>query len=610
MYATDPGGSPTSRGGGGRAPAPRRSGRSFGGGGHPGAGGGALRDWYPQPAQASIRSSTASTGGASRFDRVAHAIAETFHYQQAPTQVPTSQARSSTWHPVTVSDIKSFFTNQPGTPERRAKSASSLKGSTKKTTKGASESYLPPAQRGDNILLDWIRNDYTAKQPGKGPYKKWRRQQQAEQRRMALANAPDNTPKPHPLLDLFKSERPTVAQALEPGRKGPAPAVGTFVRGAPNQLEQAQRELAVDLEKSRTEKVDRMIDERKEREEALGIEQSVTETNKKKPFKNNVDVERMTWSEYNALTDRQRAAVDFNGMLVSAVRKDRRHFGEYDYTPGEKQEYDKLVADVFGKGHGSTAFAPETVAVLKQLDLNDDSADLDDFLTLKAAITAEDIPHLIEQSAPGAVGMSTADVPTVNRIELASELADKTQVLEEALAKGNQVLQSININAAIDRNEILGNIGGVENASRQTLGWKSPKWEMSPYEGEGMVPSDLNTYFQSQFDRVANTTFTGDRNDVLSSLREFLNEDEVREWLQYADIRSGNAAEYGGAVGPPKEGVKYRDAHDFRSLLGLRGGIGPDGRSRGNKTRGRPKKGASPDSSNTAPAAEGQNTGQ
>jgi hypothetical protein len=280
----------------------------------------------------------------------------------------------------------------------------------------------------------------------------------------------------------------------------------------------------------------------------------------------------MTQAAYDQLTPLQRSAVDFNTNLVRAVRKDRKLQDEYAPTDQQMATYDKDVEKMFGPDGTSDLYAPETMAVLRQIDFHDDSAALDDFLSLDAAIHARDLKDLgplktvINPATPPAKARRREDVPLENaatdRSDLMYGLARNTQSMEHALVRGNQMLQSIQAVAAVERNDDLGFIGGVANEPPTMPGYGS---------------SDKDAYYQKAFDMLA--AKDADKDAILAALNTDLHPDQFQEFLAYADNRSANAERYHIGLGAT-EGVDYRTPEQFRKLLGLDGGGGNDDSNR------------------------------
>ena len=131
--------------------------------------------------------------------------------------------------------------------------------------------------------------------------------------------------------------------------------------------------------------------------------------------------EEMSWEDYNALDPDTRAAVDANTLLREAVDKDTALVTQFDsnkdgrlsYAEGRKhyaarddKNYDNNYRRVFSRDvsvgnnrsgapeigeRDDLTYAPNTLAVLNLLDLNDGRGVLDDYLNGTAFINADDI---------------------------------------------------------------------------------------------------------------------------------------------------------------------------------------------------------------------------
>ena len=131
--------------------------------------------------------------------------------------------------------------------------------------------------------------------------------------------------------------------------------------------------------------------------------------------------EEMTWDEYNSLDPETRAAVDANTLLRDAVDKDTALVTQFDsnkdgrltYAEGRKhyaakddKNYGNNYHRVFNRGVNvdnnrpraseigelnDLTYAPNTLAVLNMLDLNDKKGMIDDYLNGTAFINADDI---------------------------------------------------------------------------------------------------------------------------------------------------------------------------------------------------------------------------
>jgi hypothetical protein len=97
----------------------------------------------------------------------------------------------------------------------------------------------------------------------------------------------------------------------------------------------------------------------------------------------------LTWEAYQSMSADQKAAVDFNTMLVEAREKDLSK--NWTLSPDEQEEYDKRVQKVFGQGGGSTKTAPNTMKLLATVDMNLVGQDLDQYLSLERGFTMDEL---------------------------------------------------------------------------------------------------------------------------------------------------------------------------------------------------------------------------
>lgn len=294
--------------------------------------------------------------------------------------------------------------------------------------------------------------------------------------------------------------------------------------------------------------------ERRQRVEALG---GVKFTRKERKAG---EVEPMTLEAYNDLDPQARAAVDFNTMLVRSVRRDRSMADTYRPSPEQRELYDEAVENMFGDDGGSNRYAPETLAVLRQIRFKDETSDLDDFLDLRAAITKRDLRRMDQFSdlqGPAATD-GTLNPVQFDRYQLTDRLATSTQAMQETLIKGNEMLVNINKTAMADRRRdpIL---QGTEWNPKLPLGYR-------PGSFENGAPQDLNAYFQTAFHELSRRDV--DPQSILPRVQEDLSAEEYQQFLTYAGERSGEADRWDLKLGDTP-GVKFRTPEQFRQELGL-----------------------------------------
>lgn len=279
-----------------------------------------------------------------------------------------------------------------------------------------------------------------------------------------------------------------------------------------------------------------------------------------KTYKTRRTVE-LTAEDYQNLTDKQRAAVDFNTLLVGAREKDLTT--DYNATPQQKAIYEQAVENMFGKDGGTDTFAPETLAVLEQIDFKTKEQDFDDFLGLKVAITEKDLADF-EIPAPASVAAPASPVDQFiapPAVELQDTLIEHTQALQEKMSQTYELIQNFQKAAAMARNEDLQFYGGVPNTSNLA----------------SVFDNKADSYFQKAYETLADAnlgaapgTVAPDPKMILGFVQHDLEAQGLKkdDFLRYVDERTKYAADYGVQLGQRKN-VQYRSPEEFRQLLGL-----------------------------------------
>ena len=174
--------------------------------------------------------------------------------------------------------------------------------------------------------------------------------------------------------------------------------------------------------------------------------------------------EEMSWEDYNSLDPETRAAVDANTLLREAVDKDTALVTQFDsnkdgrlsYAEGRKhyaarddKNYDNNYRRVFSRGtsvdpnrpRGSEigelndlTYAPNTLAVLNMLDLNDSRGLIDDYLNGTAFINADDIK---EKRHARKDGKADFGFDAVGRDVLNTAITEKMQRVTQEFDTGN-----------------------------------------------------------------------------------------------------------------------------------------------------------------------------
>jgi hypothetical protein len=263
--------------------------------------------------------------------------------------------------------------------------------------------------------------------------------------------------------------------------------------------------------------------------------------------------QHMTQAEYDALTPQQRSAVDFNGALVAAVRKDLNNQAAYsanleaDKQGGMRTQYKDEVKNMFGEGRGSKTYAPETVSLLRSIGFTDQNADLDDFLHLRAAISADDLGKLANPIAQ-------ITQPQNDQVQLSATLANDTARLQQALSKGNQLMATFARSVQNVGSDNVRRLGGIPSDSLPTR----PGWGDDP----------LSANFQQVFDGMVNKA--NDPKVGLAYAANTFTPEQYDAFVNYIDTRTKQAQTYGTPLGTDPA-TQYRNAQQVRKLFDLGG---------------------------------------
>ena len=124
----------------------------------------------------------------------------------------------------------------------------------------------------------------------------------------------------------------------------------------------------------------------------------------------NARARRLSWEEYSRLTEDARRAADLNKLLVRSREDDLTR--KKPMSGAREAQYNADVAEVFGPGGTkSDTVAPRVVGLLADLDINAVGKDLDDYLSLREGISADEIDK-------GSLQMDLA-----NRVQFKAETA-------------------------------------------------------------------------------------------------------------------------------------------------------------------------------------------
>jgi len=282
----------------------------------------------------------------------------------------------------------------------------------------------------------------------------------------------------------------------------------------------------------------------------------------------------MTWDDYMALSDRGRAAVDFNTMLVQARERDLNQQESYDPSKKERKLYNHDVKQAFGKDGGSETYAPATMALLEKIDFKDKTEDLDNFLGLKAAITARDLKHIDDLPDLGLAEISTnptAVFDSVAETSTTDQIVTGVQGMEQQLAEGSRVLQNFQATSKVELNPLIDQYGGLVFDPRRPPGFGELPPELLRPTADGGFPAGFTeeqyreAAFRQWFNALSLSETKGEALDaVLADIDANLPEQDRAKFTRYLDDRSRDTQLYG-----LEPGDGYRSPEEFRKLLGL-----------------------------------------
>lgn len=305
-----------------------------------------------------------------------------------------------------------------------------------------------------------------------------------------------------------------------------------------------------------------------------GQEAETTETLERQGKEKTRRSYQLTWDEYRKLNDEQRAAVDFNTILVQAREKDLN--ADYQATTEQLEKFDERTERMFGEGRGSETFAPETLAVLKDIDFKGSGEDdLDDFLGLKTAIKAKDLKGFSFDRAvrPPEV----ADTPEVARVrqvispggagglESSQRAGVYTRNLQEAIARAGKVLQTWKATATRSRYDDVLGLGGDPDEAKRARGYGQPK-PFTDSDNDGLA----DEYSFSNLAQDTLATLSNPKMDPSIALNAIgtLDAKDKQDMMRYLDEQTRVSLATGtGVLGIEQK--NGRGADEIRRLLGL-----------------------------------------
>jgi hypothetical protein len=296
---------------------------------------------------------------------------------------------------------------------------------------------------------------------------------------------------------------------------------------------------------------------------------------KETPVATELQQASLSWEEYDKLSEDQRKAVDFNTLLVRAREQDLSN--SQAFTPDQRKMYDTEVQGMFGESGGSETYAPNTVALLKQIDFKAVGQDLDEYLSLERAFTADEIkgfkiegmPELKQMGEGGTNYEGARQRTNVEAAEVAA-VTKSADAISKAMQDATAVLDTFYATMEQGRLPIMDTLGGkplaLSGAPGEQVGF--------PLTGQtytvGDEASEKAKFFSDNYAAAA----AGQMDQVWESIRVAgLNDAEQQELFSYFDTRSAQEARWGRPTGSlvDTESVTYQKPDEIRAALGLGG---------------------------------------
>ena len=157
-------------------------------------------------------------------------------------------------------------------------------------------------------------------------------------------------------------------------------------------------------------------------------------------------------TDYEALSPRARAAVDFNGLLQAAITRDNELVAgsdtdrsglvtmtEASKLMGQDPGYSAAYKRIFGRDVDtkSTAYAPNVLGLLNSLDLKDGDGRLEDYVQGRGYVNSKDIESAsVDKPYFPQNKISEGDQRTEARTALVNTIADSMSRTQEVLKGG------------------------------------------------------------------------------------------------------------------------------------------------------------------------------
>lgn len=284
-------------------------------------------------------------------------------------------------------------------------------------------------------------------------------------------------------------------------------------------------------------------------------------------YSEGAEINEIDQEAFAKLSPREQAAIKFNTALVNAAAADKGLSADLA-TDAQRDAYDNAMRKLFGDDAVGGTYAPNTAALLQELQLGDLRGSIDDYLQLNSAVYDTDLERL-EQGGTWSDTVMWKDRPL--RQQNAAEIAFRVDALQDRITglldrfdlptdnigdimRFDQQIDMLLRNASQSFGAPLIDKSAVDDAPAQSLGW-------------GESQADLD--FQSAFERIIRKDQKGQW--TYDELVNILNNSgyDPADFFQYAGERLEKNKTEGGSLGEDKT-VAYLSNKEVWKALGLK----------------------------------------
>lgn len=297
-----------------------------------------------------------------------------------------------------------------------------------------------------------------------------------------------------------------------------------------------------------------------------------------------VESAAMTWEQYDALSEDQKKAVDFNTLLVKAREQDLKR-AHVPWKAERVEKYNARLNDIFGPGGNSETLAFSVAKLLDGMDFKAVGQDVDEFLSLERAIDAKELATLdLKLDTPaqgetnqrqGMVAPDPADPGYSNYSEINSP-ENKARLDSAAIEAASTYIRekmtdpSQTIASDFEATMFPGSLdlSGYTPEELKKLGPEVVPYGFGSQFRDAGVPEDqltMDRWFTQAWANLQNPTFKEPLKWVNAEMEKWsFSPEDRREFFKEMHNRTMSQMQYGS---PATEGARTPD--EIRKELGL-----------------------------------------